>query len=52
MFFKEGKRMIWSKRIDLEVLNSIIMLFKCFNNGVTQYSVNLHYNCHYNVIIQ
>lgn len=39
----EGKKMFWSERTDLEVLNSFIMLFKCFNNGVTRCSVNFIY---------
>lgn len=35
--------MFWSERIDLEVLNSSIVLFKCFNNSVTRCSVNFIY---------
>lgn len=35
--------MFWSERTDLEVLNSSIVLFKCFNNGVTRCSVNFIY---------
>lgn len=35
--------MFWSKRTHLQVFNSIIMSFKCFNNGVIQCSVNVIY---------
>lgn len=43
MFFMEDKKMFWSKRSDLQVLNGIILLFDCFNNGATQSSVNVIY---------
>lgn len=35
--------MFWSERTALEVLNIFIILFKCFNNGVTRCSVNFIY---------
>lgn len=43
VFFMEDKKMFWSKRSDLQVLNGIILLFDCFNNGATQSSVNVIY---------